>query len=109
MDNYEFVFTLHLMKHLLGTTNELSHALQRKDQNIVQAISLISSVKHQLQSFRDDGWEAMLDQTNRFCELHNISQVNMEDIIPHPGRKKHGAELITNLHHYRVEIFYQVI
>ncbi|XP_041995705.1 uncharacterized protein LOC121745823 [Salvia splendens] len=50
MDNYEFVFTLHLMRHLLGTTNELSHALQRKDQNIVQAISLIQSVKHQLQS-----------------------------------------------------------
>ena len=46
MDNYEFVFTLHLMKHLLGTTNEFSLALQRKDQNIVQAISLIQSVKH---------------------------------------------------------------
>ncbi|XP_042012262.1 uncharacterized protein LOC121760696 [Salvia splendens] len=102
MDNYEFVFTLHLMKHLLGTTNELSHTLQRKDQNIVQGISLIQSVKHQLQSFREDGWEALLDQTNRFCELHNISQVNMEDIIPRPGRKKHGAELITNLHHYQV-------
>ncbi|XP_041995755.1 zinc finger MYM-type protein 1-like [Salvia splendens] len=109
MDNYEFVFTLHLIKHLLGTTNELSHALLRKDQNIVQAISLIQSVKHQLQSFREDGWEAMLDQTNRFCELHNISQVNMEDIIPRPGGKKHGVELITNLHHYRVEIFYQVV
>ncbi|XP_042008944.1 zinc finger MYM-type protein 1-like [Salvia splendens] len=32
MDNYEFVFTLHLMKHLLGITNELSIALQKKDQ-----------------------------------------------------------------------------
>ncbi|XP_057774924.1 uncharacterized protein LOC130993905 [Salvia miltiorrhiza] len=31
MNNYEFVFVMHLMKYLLGMTNELSFALQRKD------------------------------------------------------------------------------
>ncbi|XP_042016087.1 zinc finger MYM-type protein 1-like [Salvia splendens] len=109
MDNYEFVFTLHLMKHLLRITNELSIALQKKDQNIIQVISLIQSVKHQLQSFREYGWEDIHDQATKFCELHNISQVDMDEIIPRRGYKKYGAEFITNLQHYRVEIFNQVV
>ncbi|XP_057808789.1 uncharacterized protein LOC131023262 [Salvia miltiorrhiza] len=32
MNNYEFVFVMHLMKYLLGIKNELSFALQKKDQ-----------------------------------------------------------------------------
>ncbi|XP_042396808.1 uncharacterized protein LOC121986953 [Zingiber officinale] len=35
MESYEFEFVMHLMKSLLGTTNELPLALQQKDQNIV--------------------------------------------------------------------------
>ncbi|XP_042460729.1 uncharacterized protein LOC122044278 [Zingiber officinale] len=38
MESYEFVFVMHLMKYLLGITNELSLALQQKDQNIVLAV-----------------------------------------------------------------------
>ncbi|XP_041994177.1 zinc finger MYM-type protein 1-like [Salvia splendens] len=91
MYNYEFVFTLHLKKHLLGITNELSIALQKKYQNIIQAISLIQSVKHQLQSFRENGWEDIHDQATTFCELHNISQVDMDEIVPRRGYKKYGA------------------
>ncbi|XP_042387989.1 uncharacterized protein LOC121980087 [Zingiber officinale] len=45
MESYEFVFVMHLMKSLLGITNELSLALQQKDQNIVLAISLIKTMK----------------------------------------------------------------
>ena len=42
---FEFVFTLHLMKTILGITNDLSQALQRKDQNIVNAMALIKVTK----------------------------------------------------------------
>ncbi|XP_042472157.1 zinc finger MYM-type protein 1-like [Zingiber officinale] len=45
MESYEFVFMMHLMKSLLGITNELSLALQQKDQNIVLAVSLIKIMK----------------------------------------------------------------
>ncbi|XP_047978791.1 zinc finger MYM-type protein 1-like [Salvia hispanica] len=41
MVSYDFVFILHLMIELLGTTNDLSTILQLGDQNIVQATSLI--------------------------------------------------------------------
>lgn len=108
MDNYEFVFLLHLMKNLLEITNELSLALQQNDQNIVEAMSLIKDVKWRLQNFREDGWEILCDQVNKFCELNNISLIDMEDNIVRRGHKRHGAQLVTNSHYYRVEIFYLV-
>ena len=42
---FEFVFTLHLMKTILGITNDLSQALQRKDQDIVNAMALVKVTK----------------------------------------------------------------
>ncbi|XP_042455096.1 zinc finger MYM-type protein 1-like [Zingiber officinale] len=41
MESYEFVFVMHLMKSLLGITNELSLALQQKDQNIVLVLDMM--------------------------------------------------------------------
>jgi hypothetical protein len=35
METFEFVIILHLMLRVLGLTNDLSHALQQNDQNIV--------------------------------------------------------------------------
>nr|XP_027067749.1 zinc finger MYM-type protein 1-like [Coffea arabica] len=37
---FEFAFILHLMKKIMGITNALSEALQRKDQDIVNAMDL---------------------------------------------------------------------
>ncbi|XP_042420176.1 zinc finger MYM-type protein 1-like [Zingiber officinale] len=78
MENYEFVFMLHLMKMIFGMTNELSLVLQQKDQNIVQAISL-------------------------------IEMPEMKDNCMIGGRSRRRRQVITNLHYYRVEIFYQVV
>ena len=39
--SFEFSFTLHLMKNILGITNELSIALQKKNQDIVNAMTLV--------------------------------------------------------------------
>ncbi|WVZ56099.1 hypothetical protein U9M48_006678 [Paspalum notatum var. saurae] len=44
METFEFVFILHLMIKVLGKTQDLSQCLQRKNQNIVRAIGLISAV-----------------------------------------------------------------
>ena len=40
LQSFEFVFNLHLMRSILGITNELLQALQRKDQDIVNAMTL---------------------------------------------------------------------
>ncbi|KAL9293146.1 hypothetical protein AtEden1_Chr3g0189901 [Arabidopsis thaliana] len=46
---------LMLMLLILGLTNSLSVALQRKDQDILNAMSLVKSTKQQLFKLRDDG------------------------------------------------------
>ncbi|XP_042396571.1 uncharacterized protein LOC121986685 [Zingiber officinale] len=66
-----------LEKGDIGITNELSLALQQKDQNIVQAVSLIKTMKVQLQKLRDEGWENFLDVVNKFCSNHMIPVLDM--------------------------------
>lgn len=108
MENYEFVFVMHLMKYLLGITNDLSLALQQKDQNIVHAVRLIGVMKARLQDFREAEWENFLKEVNIFCEKNAIPIINMEDNMRSRGRSMRNGQIITNFHHYRVEIFCQV-
>ncbi|XP_039129039.1 uncharacterized protein LOC120265223 [Dioscorea cayenensis subsp. rotundata] len=54
-----------------GITNELSLALQQKDQNIVQAMRLIEAVKARLQGLRETGWEEFMEEKLlRLAELY---------------------------------------
>ncbi|XP_027152007.1 zinc finger MYM-type protein 1-like [Coffea eugenioides] len=48
LQSFEFAFILHLMKKIMGITNALSEALQRKDQDIVNAMGLVKVSKQQL-------------------------------------------------------------
>jgi hypothetical protein len=52
--SFEFAFALHLMKNILRVTNELSIALQKKNQNSVNAITLVNISKKRLQMMRDN-------------------------------------------------------
>ncbi|CAH9100982.1 unnamed protein product, partial [Cuscuta europaea] len=109
MENYEFVFVMHLMMYLFGITNELSLALQQKDQNIVLAINLIGTMKVRLQEFRDNGWESLLEETNTFCEKVNIPILNMEEEVLIRGRSRRSRNTTTNLIHFRGGIFCEVV
>ncbi|KAH7688609.1 Ribonuclease H-like protein [Dioscorea alata] len=109
MENYQFVFVMYLMRRLLGITNELSLALQQKNQNIVQAMRLIEVVKARLQDLRETGWEAFLEEVSSFCEGNSIVVPNMGDNMQIRGRSRRKGQVITHFHHYRVEIFCKVI
>ena len=109
MNQFEFVFVLHLMRKILGITHELSQVLQRKDQDIVNAMNLVKVSKARLQAVRDDGWESLLIEVSNFCSKHEIIMLNMEDAYATRGRPRRRVEKMTNLHHYRVELFYSVI
>ncbi|PIN08333.1 hypothetical protein CDL12_19095 [Handroanthus impetiginosus] len=89
---FEFVFMLHFMKNILSITNELNAALQRKEQDIVNAMLLVGVVKKRLQTTRDTGWDSLIDDVSAFCFKHDIE-------IPR----------FDMLHHYCVEVFYKVI
>ncbi|XP_057418559.1 uncharacterized protein LOC130712758 [Lotus japonicus] len=109
VQSFEFVFILPLMKNILGITSELSQALQRKDQDIVNAMKLVSVSKQRLQAMRDDGWHSLLNVVSLFCEKHNVVIPNMIDIFQKHGRSRRKMEKVSNLHHFQVELFYQAI
>lgn len=102
MESYQFVFIAHLMKLVLGLTNGLSQFLQRKDQNILEAVSLIRNTKSRLLELRENGWSDFLRSVNDFCVKNDILILNMEDEV----RSRFRAT--TNDIHFRIDIFYQV-
>ncbi|ESR36896.1 TTF-type domain-containing protein [Citrus sinensis] len=76
MQSFDFVFCLFLMKNILGYANELSRALQRKDQDILNAVTLVEVYKHNLQKLRDSGWDSLFVQVSTFCSKHDINLNN---------------------------------
>jgi len=62
LSSFNFAFTLQLMLNILGITHDLSQALQRKDQNIANAMKLGRIIRGQLESMRNDGWDSLMDK-----------------------------------------------
>jgi hypothetical protein len=109
MESFSFVLNMKLMLKVLRITNELSLFLQRKDQNIVQAISLLIDVKARLVSLRNNGWEPLFEEVKLFCVVKHIPIPNMDEEVPRWGRSRLGGNLITQGHHYRVDTFFAAL
>ncbi|KAH7655708.1 Ribonuclease H-like protein [Dioscorea alata] len=92
-----------------GITNELSKSLQRKDQDIVNAMELVKISKQRLQMMRDDGWDLSLHEILFFCGKYSILVPSMDEKYSPPGRSRCKVVDVSNLHHYRVELFNVVI
>ncbi|GKC84320.1 zinc finger MYM-type protein 1-like protein [Tanacetum coccineum] len=58
LKSFEFVFILHLMKEIMRKTDILCQALQKKSQDIFNAIELVSTTKESLSEFRNNGWDS---------------------------------------------------
>ncbi|PVH33693.1 hypothetical protein PAHAL_8G046400 [Panicum hallii] len=89
LKDFDFVFHLHMMLMILGHANSLSLCLQRKDQDILEAMSEVKLTKQKFQQIRDDGWESLLQTIYSFCEEHSIPKLDMEEeyIDRHKPRK----------------------
>ncbi|XP_022848801.1 zinc finger MYM-type protein 1-like [Olea europaea var. sylvestris] len=112
IQRFDFAFNLQLMRSVLAMSNELSKALQRKDQDIVNAMQLVRLCKRRLQIMRDEGWDSFFEEVCSFCQQHYIHVPNMDDMFVRlaiRGRPQRNSPEITNLHHYRVDLFYSVI
>ncbi|CAN6699290.1 unnamed protein product [Malus baccata var. baccata] len=109
IQTFDFAFHLFLMRLILGITNELSQALQKKDQDIVNAMTLVEVCKQRLQSLRDDDFGDLLHDVEKFCEEHDIIVPNMEDLHFVPGKSRRKAPKITNFHYYRVDLYFKVL
>jgi hypothetical protein len=110
MESFSFVFIMKMMLQIFRITNELYFLLQKKDQNIVDAMSLLIDVKTCLINLRSEGYKALLNEAKAFCYENDIPIPNMEDSVPRFGRsRKGGRNNITQDHYFRVDIFYATI
>ncbi|KAL5736584.1 hypothetical protein ACOSP7_031052 [Xanthoceras sorbifolium] len=66
--SFEFVFILLLMHKILGISYLLCQSLQLKSQEILNAMSLVSSTKMLLLELRETGWDSFLKSAASFCE-----------------------------------------
>ncbi|KAI3702031.1 hypothetical protein L6452_27627 [Arctium lappa] len=106
LKTFDFVIYLHLMFHILEVTDLLSRALQKKNQDIVEAISLIRGTKQLLQTFRESGFDPLLKKMYSFCEANGIVSLDMAECYKKNGRLRTG---ITNRHYYEFDIFNTVM
>nr|XP_043629731.1 zinc finger MYM-type protein 1-like [Erigeron canadensis] len=83
-------------------TNILSQALQRKNQDIVEAASLVTSTKEKLQELRSNGFVLILEKVSTFCGEYGIPLLDMEETCVNSRRKRGN---ITNRQHYEVDCF----
>nr|XP_009775297.1 PREDICTED: zinc finger MYM-type protein 1-like [Nicotiana sylvestris] len=106
---FEVAFMLHLMRDVLGITNELNTSLQKKEQDIANAILLVEVAKKRLQKLREEEWGLLVDKVSAFCVKYNISIPNFDDFYVNSGRSRRKVVDHTILHHYRVDIFFKII
>ena len=77
MTSYEFIFILHFMKDIMTITHDLCQVLQRKSQDILNAITLVSSSKTLIQRKRESGWNFFFQEVKLFCEKYKINIFDM--------------------------------
>jgi hypothetical protein len=101
----------HLMQEIFGYIEDLRRALQKKDQDIVNAMELVDLTKFHLQCLREeDGWKDFLQMVTFFCVKYNIKVVDMEDCYYPVGRPKRGFyNDAMNYHRFHVDMFVSVI
>jgi hypothetical protein len=100
-ESFEFVFIAHLMFVILGYTNELSQCLQRREQDILNAISLVNVAKNRMQQLRSSGWDQFLQKVTLFCNKHGVQVPAMEDNYVPYGKSARHARNQTNDDHFR--------
>ncbi|XP_066311304.1 uncharacterized protein [Miscanthus floridulus] len=110
-ETFEFVFFVHLMYVILGYTNELSECLQRRDQDILNAISLVNVAKSRMQQLRSDGWDKFHKTVTSFCITHGVEVPAMDDAYVPYGKSARYARARNqkNDDHFRREVCIGVI
>jgi hypothetical protein len=108
-ESFDFVFNLHLMLVVLGYTNDLSISLQKRDQDIVNAMGLVELAKAKMKHMRSHGWEGFLAKVTLFCKKHGIQVPSPEENYVAHGRSHRYYQIQTNDDRYRREVYLGVV
>ncbi|GJZ74207.1 zinc finger MYM-type protein 1-like protein [Tanacetum coccineum] len=103
--SFDFILVLHLMKKIMEITDKLCKFLQNKSQDIVNALTLVSTTKTLIQKLRDDGWQSLIDQVVCFCDKYNIPVPDMNATYRDIIQSRNKKDDVTVEHHYRVDVF----
>ena len=109
IQSFEYVVNLYLLKNILEITNELSQALWRSNQDIMNGMVLVRVLKKRSQIMREVGWHYLLDEISYFFYKYNIVIPNMDNVFFMKGRSRCKIQKVSSLCHFQVEPFYQVI
>ncbi|KAG2622152.1 hypothetical protein PVAP13_3NG281100 [Panicum virgatum] len=109
LESFDFIFSAHLMLDILRHTNELSECLQRRDQDILNAMSLIRFAKSKMQQMRSEGWVSFLQKVTIFCNKYGVQVPGMEQNYVPYGRSARFAQNQTNDDHFKREVYIGVI
>ncbi|XP_021715997.1 uncharacterized protein LOC110683900 [Chenopodium quinoa] len=107
---FDFVFMAHLIVVVFAITNELNVALQKHEQDIVNAMAMVNANKTNLQELRE-GIPLWRRSCMYFTTKYEIEVSDMAASCIVPGRRMFGGKHpgVSNLHHFRVEVFISVI
>ncbi|XP_072147081.1 uncharacterized protein [Setaria viridis] len=108
--SFEFVFLLHLMNEIFGYTNDLCNALQKREQDIVNAMDLLEFTKVEPDVLRQDSeWQEFLTKVTSFCEKHNVKVVDMNGKYIPMQRSRQFYRGAINYHRFHADMFLGVI
>ncbi|KAH1253466.1 hypothetical protein GmHk_04G010119 [Glycine max] len=97
LQSFDFIFMLYLMVEILVFTNDLSVALQKRDQDLLNALSLVKATKEELQEMRNDGWEELISKVMENCNKHDIDVPDL-DALYVQGKKPRRHATTSSLH-----------
>ncbi|CAM8906239.1 unnamed protein product [Rhodiola kirilowii] len=109
LQSFDFIFMLYLMVEILGITNGLNVALQRRDQDILNALSLVKSCKEELQELREGGWENLLCKVIEICKRLDIDVPEMDATYIQRKKARTSDASFSNLNHYKHDCLVSVV
>ncbi|XP_015697514.1 zinc finger MYM-type protein 1-like isoform X2 [Oryza brachyantha] len=109
-ESFEFVFLLHSMNEIFGHTNDLCNALQRREQDVVNAMDLLEFTKVELDILREDyGWKEFLQKVTSFCVKHNVKVIDLDAKYKPIQRARKFYKDAFNYHRFHADMFLGVI
>uniref|UniRef100_A0A0R0IDG6 HAT C-terminal dimerisation domain-containing protein n=1 Tax=Glycine max TaxID=3847 RepID=A0A0R0IDG6_SOYBN len=111
LQSFDFIFMLYLMVEILGFTNDLSVVLQKRDQDLLNALSLVKATKEELQEMRNDGWEELISKVMEICNKHNIDVSDLDALYVQGKKSRRHATTssVSDLHHYKHDYLFSVL
>nr|CAD40226.2 OSJNBa0019J05.24 [Oryza sativa Japonica Group]CAE04074.1 OSJNBb0032D24.4 [Oryza sativa Japonica Group] len=107
--SFEFVFSWHMMNEIFETS-DFCNALQRREQDIVNAMDLLEFTKAELDVLREDcGWKEFLGKVTSFCVKHKVKVVDMDGKYKPIQRSRKFFKDATNYHRFHADMFLGVI